>query len=94
MELNREVLDCMKNLRRRVRDELAVDIRLSQPDVVSAMLIACLRCNDPHTRALGLRLAQLSDTQLPEDPTAVAPEPHSPSPSGSIRVYRGQRIYA
>ena len=38
MELNKEVLDCMKALRRRLREEQDVDIRLSQPNAVGAML--------------------------------------------------------
>lgn len=42
MELNREVLDCMKSLRRRLREELTVDIRMSQPDAINSMLSACL----------------------------------------------------
>ncbi|SFU01187.1 hypothetical protein [Pseudomonas marincola] len=36
MELNKAVIDCMQSLRRRLRAELAVDIRLSQPDAGSA----------------------------------------------------------
>ncbi|UCJ18829.1 hypothetical protein K5Q02_10865 [Pseudomonas sp. MM211] len=93
MELNKEVLDCMKNLRRRLREELAVDIRLSQQDAVTAMLSACLLSNDQQTRDLGLRLAQLSDT-----PMAEAATPHHANgihlASTSVRVYRGQRVYA
>ena len=42
MELNKAVLDCMQSLRRRLREELSVDIRLSQPDAVETMLLACL----------------------------------------------------
>lgn len=93
MELNREVLECMKNLRRRLRDELAVDIRLSQPDVVSAMLIASQSSTDPHTRDLGLRLAQLSDTAVRQE-LPLANDTPQPLASTSNRVYRGQRIYA
>lgn len=93
MELNKEVLDCMKNLRRRLREELAVDIRLSQQDAVTAMLSACLLSNDQQTRELGLRLAQLSET-----PMAEAAIPHHANgihlASTSVRVYRGQRVYA
>ena len=39
MELNKEVLDCMKALRRRLREEQDVDIRLSQPNAVGARLV-------------------------------------------------------
>lgn len=117
MELNKAVLDCMQALRRRLRDELCVDIRLSQPDAVEAMLMACLRSSDQETRNLGIRLAEMSDFQ---SPVAHAEESHAaqrqqyrghvqPSadimpiappaavaeaPRGSVRMYRGQRIYA
>ena len=108
MELNKAVLDCMNSLRRRLREELAVDIRLSQPDAVEAMLLACLRSSDPETRSLGVHLAELSDFHA----AATSPEPAHPSrqyrghellettqqrveeePRGSsVRMYRGQRI--
>ncbi|TBU80835.1 hypothetical protein DNK06_10120 [Pseudomonas daroniae] len=94
MELNREILDCMKNLRRRLREELSVEIRLSQQDVVSAMLAACLTSSDRETRELGLRLAQLSDTPMAEELPTPRVDNGMPHASSSIRIYRGQRIYA
>ncbi|MBU3056606.1 hypothetical protein [Pseudomonas indica] len=100
MELNKAVLDCMQALRRRLRDELAVDIRLSQPDAIPAMLAACLNSNDLETRTLGQRLAEFSDLiptrSTPKgQPLADVPAPASLAgkPSGSVRIYRGQRIY-
>lgn len=116
MELNKAVLDCMQALRRRLRDELCVDIRLSQPDAVEAMLLACLRSSDQDTRNLAIRLAELSDFQSTPAPAASAPaaarqyrghalpegERTALPPTatvveeerGSVRMYRGQRIYA
>lgn len=118
MELNKAVLDCMQALRRRLRDELCVDIRLSQPDAVETMLMACLRSSDQETRNLGIRLAEMSDFQtpakvaepstpvrqyrghaLPPDsaaPIAAAVEPvvADEAPRGSVRMYRGRRVYA
>ena len=38
MEFTREMLDCLQRLRRRLRDEQGVEIRLSQPDAVPRML--------------------------------------------------------
>lgn len=111
MELNKAVLDCMQALRRRLREELSVDIRLSQPDAVEAMLLACLRSGDRDTRELGIRLAELSDFhsaaskpapahqprqyrghELPE--TAAAPALDEAPRGHSVRMYRGQRVYA
>ena len=112
MELNKAVLDCMQALRRRLREELSVDIRLSQPDAVEAMLLACLRSGDQETRNLGIRLAELSDFHSParqpaaaqptrqyrghELPQAAATAPAlDEEPRGhSVRMYRGQRVYA
>lgn len=100
MELNRAVLDCMKTLRRRLREEQAVDIRLSQPDAITAMLSACLASTDEETRRLGQCLAQFSERpfSLAADGPAAHPllaEAPGPSrPSGSVRIYRGQRVYA
>lgn len=96
MELNKAVIYCMQSLRRRLRAELAVDIRLSQPDAVSAMLSACMASNDPQTRELGEHLANISDT--PMKPTAppikLAAESADASSAGSYKVYRGQRVYS
>lgn len=101
MELNKAVLDCMQALRRRLREEQAVDIRLSQPDAINAMLSACLGSSDEQTRQLGQRLAELSDS-----PYTSAPQPRMQAGnpllleaahvanSGSVRIYRGQRVYA
>lgn len=95
MELNKEILDCMKTLRRRLREEQAIDIRLNQADAISALLGGSLKSDDDETRRLGQRLAELSD-----QPLAVAPKPEQPtqlaagSPGASVRIYRGQRVYA
>jgi len=83
MELNKAVLDCMQSLRRRLREELSVDIRLSQTDAVEAMLLACLRSSDQDTRRLGIRLAELSDS------AAAAP---APTPAHPARQYRGHEL--
>lgn len=64
MELNKAVLDCMQALRRRLRDELAVDIRLSQADAIPAMLSACVESCQDETRSLGERLTELSGIRL------------------------------
>ena len=94
MELNKEILDCMKALRRRLREEQALDIRLSQPNAIGAMLDGSLKSDDEETRSLGRRLAELSDQ--PQRIAMPMPGVEQPvaQPSGSVRIYRGQRIYA
>jgi hypothetical protein len=95
MELNKEVLDCMKALRRRLREELEVDIRLSQPNAIGAMLDGSLKSIDEETRRLGQRLAELSDqAQRPNSTPIAAVELPVGTPSGAVRIYRGQRVYA
>ncbi|MBX9755701.1 MAG: hypothetical protein K2X80_13185 [Pseudomonadaceae bacterium] len=68
MELTKAILDCMQTLRRRLRDELGVSIRLSQPDAINAMLLACLESADESTRELGSSLSELSGVHLPPPP--------------------------
>lgn len=91
MEFNKAVLDCMQHLRRRLREEQQLDIRLSQPDAVQAMLAACLCSSDETTRDLGKQLAVYSD-MLP----AVVTKPSLTESRGrhepSVRIYRGQRV--
>lgn len=103
MELNKAVLDCMQALRRRLREELNQEIRLSQPDVIESMLLACLHSNDPETRKLGIQLAELTEfhgTSKPATPTPAqrpvetSPNLESDAHAGSVRMYRGQRVYA
>ncbi|MCQ4296913.1 hypothetical protein NAU58_15130 [Pseudomonas stutzeri] len=89
MELNKAVIDCMRSLRRRLRDEQQLDIHLNQPDAVSAMLTGCMHSNDELTRELGRQLAVFSD-QLPPP----VPRPSSSSSNTKVRIYRGQRVLA
>lgn len=97
MELNKALLDCMQTLRRRLRDELALEIRLSQPDAVVALLGGCLQSSDEQTRRLGQHLATLVELPQPApaatQPLATPAQPEAP-PGGSLRIYRGQRVYA
>ncbi|MDD0841367.1 hypothetical protein [Pseudomonas sp. Gutcm_11s] len=108
MELNKAVIDCMRVLRRRLRDEMSEDIHLNQPDAIAAMLHACLRSGDAETRALGVHLAELSDYQddskpanarqyrghETSKPASEAAAPTDEAQRGqSVRMYRGQRVY-
>lgn len=64
MELTKSVLDCMQTLRRRLRQEQEVDIRLSQPNAVMDMLIACAASDVEDTRQMGLKLSELTNIRM------------------------------
>ncbi|MDH4584697.1 hypothetical protein E8F20_22815 [Pseudomonas sp. BN415] len=64
MELTKAVLDCMQTLRRQLREEQAVDIRLSQPDAILSMLNACADSQRATTRELGEHLSSLTGVRL------------------------------
>lgn len=50
MELNKSLLDCMRAVRRRLREEQALDIHFQQRDAIAAMQAACARSGDATTR--------------------------------------------
>src|SRR5690606_17911952 len=90
MEFNKALLDCMQTLRRRLREEQQLHIRLSQPDAIPAMLAACLSSSDELTRDLGKQLAAYSDSA----PATIntPPPPAAKENLSSVRIYRGQRV--
>lgn len=90
MEFNKALLDCMQTLRRRLREEQHLHIRLSQPDAIPAMLAACLCSSDELTRDLGKQLAAYSDNAPDTDITPATPK----ESQSSVRIYRGQRVMA
>ena len=63
MELNKSLLDCMRAVRRRLREEQALDIHFQQRDAIAAMQAACARSGDATTRELGQRLGRLSGSR-------------------------------
>lgn len=95
VELTKEVLDCMKALRRRLRQELDLEIHLNQPDVITCLFQGSQQCIDAETRRLGQRLAELTNLS-PRPATQSEPTEELPTaqPTIAIRIYRGQRIYA
>jgi DNA topoisomerase VI subunit B len=65
IELNKAILDCMRELRRRLREEQALDIQYQQSDAIERMLRACADSAREETRQLGERLSELSGVKLP-----------------------------
>ncbi|BCD86921.1 hypothetical protein PSm6_33280 [Pseudomonas solani] len=64
VELTKAVLDCMQTLRRQIRDEQALDIRLSQPDAIQSMLKACADSRQANIISLGERLSELTGIRV------------------------------
>ncbi|MCP8467717.1 hypothetical protein NK553_27580 [Pseudomonas sp. ZM23] len=85
MELNKAVLDCMRELRRRLREEQALEIHYQQSDAIERMLRACADSAREETRRLGERLSELSGVKLPR----VVQEPSFLPASGGERQYSG-----
>jgi DNA topoisomerase VI subunit B len=65
IELNKAILDCMRELRRRLREEQALEIQYQQSDAIERMLRACAESACEETRQLGERLSELSGVKLP-----------------------------
>ena len=64
MELTRDILACMQDIRRQLRKEQALDIHISESDAVQRMLQGCADSPNAPTRALGVRLSELSGIRL------------------------------
>ncbi|WP_437880018.1 hypothetical protein [Pseudomonas sp. LRF_L74] len=56
----------MSTLRRRLRTDHALDIRLSQPDAIEQMLRACESSGQDDLVGLGERLSELTGVRLPK----------------------------
>ncbi|MBO3275001.1 hypothetical protein JFY56_07175 [Pseudomonas sp. Milli4] len=85
IEFNKAILDCMRELRRRLREEQALDIHFQQNDAILRMISACAESAREDTRSLGQRLSELSGVRLPQ----VVQEPsYMPAPGGQ-RQYAG-----
>lgn len=86
IELNKAILDCMRELRRRLREEQALDIQYQQSDAIERMLRACVDSTREETRQLGERLSDLSGVKLPR----VVQEPSFlPMQGGGDQQYSG-----
>ena len=69
MELNREIIACMQIIRRRLRAETGLDIRISRPDAIEEMIKACAISKSVESRRQGERLTELTNVV----PELVAP---------------------
>jgi hypothetical protein len=81
MEMTRDMISCMQTIRRRLRAETGLDIRISQPDAVSQMLVACAASVSNESRRLGQRLGEMTGMAPPPPPVAVPVQAAAPAPT-------------
>ncbi len=67
MEYSKAFFDCLTALRRRLRQEQGLTLRLDEVDAIPRMLAASLGAEDAETRELGKRLAALGGLPLPAE---------------------------
>lgn len=87
MEMTRDMILCMQTIRRRLRAETGLDIRISQPDAVQRMLAVCAESVSEESRRLGERLGQLTGRM----PVSVASAIAVPSEAQLIEKYMQAR---
>lgn len=88
IEFNKAILDCMRELRRRLRDEQGLDIHFQQSDAIGRMLRACAGSDREDTRLLGQRLGELSGVTLPrvvQEPSFLPSQEGAQQYSGPLR---------
>lgn len=91
--LSKEMIDVMQQLRKRLRSEFDVDIRLSQPNVVQQILEWVDKSHDQKTRLLFADLEDMMGVELEHhrDPEEEASRKASHD-AVVKRIYRGQVI--
>lgn len=91
--LSKGMIDDMQQLRKRMRSEFGVELRLSQADIIEQITDLASRSKDHRTRMLFEHLqsqmgAELTPTQAPQKDAT----PDADAPKQKIRVYRGCKI--
>lgn len=89
--LSKEMIDLMQQLRKRLRSEFDVDLRLSQPDVIERLLELVNKSHDQKTLLLFADLEDMMGISF-EHPKQEEQEPIDQHETIIRRVYRGQVI--
>ncbi|GAA6135668.1 hypothetical protein NBRC116188_24580 [Oceaniserpentilla sp. 4NH20-0058] len=85
--LSKDMIDIMQQLRKRLRSEFGVELRLSQADIVQNILEYVSKSHDQRTQLLFADLEDMMGIDLM--PRSAAQMDDKPTASGK-RVYRGQ----
>jgi len=90
--LSKGMIDDMQQLRKRMRSEFGVELRLSQEDILDQITALAARSKDQRTHILFDHLK----SQMGEQPSVKAPKNEAAesdtAPKHKIRVYRGCKI--
>jgi hypothetical protein len=84
--LTKDMIDIMQQLRKRLRSEFGVEIKLSQPHVVQTILALVIKSHDQRTQLLFADLEDMMGIEL------MTPTPESHEDVATKRMYRGQSI--
>ena len=84
--LSKEMIDLLQQLRKRLRSEFGVELKLSQPDIVQSILECVKKSHDQRTQLLFADLEDMMGLEL----MGGAPEQDETAPTK--RMYRGQPI--
>ena len=91
--LSKEMIDLLQQLRKRLRSEFGVELKLSQDDIVQQILLHVEKSKDQKTLLLFADLEDMMGISLPRSAAAAkTPESAPIAPTKTKRVYRGQVI--
>lgn len=85
--LTKDMIDIMQQLRKRLRSEFGVELKLSQPDIVKHILELVSKSHDQRTLLLFADLEDMMGIQL-----MARSETAEETPVSTKRMYRGQPI--
>lgn len=94
--LSKEMIDLLQQLRKRLRSEFGIELKLSQDDIVQKILHYVEKSKDQKTLLLFADLEDMMGISLPRSAVSPSPvkepEPEHGQASKTKRVYRGQVI--
>lgn len=86
--LSKDMIDIMQQLRKRLRSEFGVELKLSQADIVQNILKYVQESHDQRTQLLFADLEDMMGVELMPRSSSYAEE----QKAASKRVYRGQVV--